>query len=42
MDELGGLDRVQEDLAGGQHAAEVEQGGQDQKVGAATQDLKLV
>ena len=39
VDGLGGLDIVQEDLAGGQHAAEHEQGGQDQEVGKAVRDL---
>ena len=38
MDGLCGLDKSAKDLAGGQHAAEHEQGGQDQEVGAAVQD----
>ena len=41
MDGLCGLDRGAEDLAGGQHAAEEEQGGQDQEVGAAVQGPEL-
>ena len=41
MDGLSGLDRGAEDLAGGQHAAEEEQGGQDQEVGAAVQGQEL-
>jgi hypothetical protein len=38
---LCGLDKSAEDLAGGQHAAEEEQGGQDQEVGAAVQGQEL-
>ena len=38
MDGLLGLDKSAKDLAGGQQAAEREQGGQDQEVGVAVQD----
>ena len=38
MDGLCGLDKGAEDLAGGHQAAEHEQGGQDQEVGAAVQE----
>ena len=41
MNGLCGLDKSAEDLAGGQHAAEHEQGGQDQEVGAAVQGQEL-
>ena len=41
VDGLCGLDSSAEDLAGGQHAPEHEQGGQDQEVGAADQDQSL-
>ena len=41
MDGLCGLDKSAEDLAGEHHAAEEEQGGQDQEVGAAVQGPEL-
>ena len=39
VDGLCGLDKSAEDLAGGHQAAEEEQAGQDQEVGAAVQGL---
>ena len=38
MDGLGGINRVVEDLGGGQQAAEDEQRGQGQEIGVAVQE----